>query len=76
MILADRKIMVEYCSKCNAQLPPGLEICPVCSHRIHSTAKDGFSCRDILWLTFTTLSIILVPLLIIIGIVLLIVWLL
>jgi hypothetical protein len=68
--------MVEYCPKCNAQLPPGLEKCPVCGHRMGSLSKDGFTFRDMIWLTGTILGIVLVPLLIIIGIVLLIILLL
>ncbi|OGO62034.1 MAG: hypothetical protein A2029_08535 [Chloroflexi bacterium RBG_19FT_COMBO_47_9] len=68
--------MVEYCPKCNAQLPPGLEKCPICGHRMGPKAKDGFTFRDMIWLTGTILGIVLVPLLIIIGIVLLIILLL
>jgi hypothetical protein len=68
--------MVEYCPKCNAQLPPGLEKCPVCGHKMRSKDNDTFTFRDIIWLTGTILGIILIPLLIIIGIVLLIIWLL
>jgi ribosomal protein L40E len=70
------KIVVEYCPKCNAQLPPGLEKCPVCGHRMRSKAKDEFTFRDILWLTATILGFVLFPMLVIIGIVLLIIWLL
>jgi RNA polymerase subunit RPABC4/transcription elongation factor Spt4 len=65
--------MVEYCPKCNAQLPPGLEKCPVCGQRIHSKNKDEYTWRDVFWITFTTLGVVLVPLLIIIGIVWLII---
>jgi uncharacterized membrane protein YvbJ len=65
--------MVEYCPKCNAQLPPGLEKCPICGHRMGSKAKDEFTLRDVIWLSGTILGIVLVPLLIIIGIVLLII---
>jgi len=65
--------MVEYCPKCNAQLPPGLQKCPNCGHRLHSTSKDEYSLRDIAWLTFTTLGIVLLPVLIVIGIVWLII---
>ena len=68
--------MVEYCPKCNAQLPPGLEKCPICGHRMHSKAKDEFTLRDVISLSGTILGIVLVPLLIIIGIVLLIILLL
>lgn len=65
--------MVEYCPKCNAQLPPGLEKCPNCGHRLPSRGKDEYTLRDVIWLTFTTLGIVLIPLLIIIGIVWLII---
>jgi hypothetical protein len=41
-----------------------------------SISKDGFTFRDMIWLTGTILGIVLVPLLIIIGIVLLIILLL
>jgi hypothetical protein len=68
--------MVQYCPKCNAQLPPGLEKCPVCNHRLSSKSADEFSFRDILSLTATILGYVLLPLLIIIGIVVLIIWLL
>jgi uncharacterized paraquat-inducible protein A len=61
--------MVEWCPKCNAQLPPGLEKCPRCGHKLRSGSKDEFTTRDILWLTGTILGIVLVPLLIIIGII-------
>jgi ribosomal protein L40E len=61
--------MVEYCPKCNAQLPPGLEKCPNCGYRLRSKRPDEYTLKDILWLSFTILGIILIPLLIIIGIV-------
>jgi len=70
------KIVVEYCPKCNAQLPPGLEKCPVCGHRMPSKSKDEITFRDIFWLTATILGFVLLPMLIIIGIVVLIIWLL
>jgi len=65
--------MVEYCPKCNAQLPPGLEKCPVCGQRLRSKSKDEYTCRDIASLSLTTLGIVLVPILIVIGIVWLII---
>jgi ribosomal protein L40E len=61
--------MVEYCPKCKAQLPPGLEKCPNCGHRLHPKRRDEYTLRDIAWLTFITLLIVLVPVLIGIGIV-------
>jgi hypothetical protein len=67
--------MVEYCPKCNAQLPPGLEKCPRCGKRLHSNSGDQYSGRDIFWLSATTLGIVLIPLIIIIGIGLLCVYL-
>jgi ribosomal protein L40E len=70
------KIVVEYCPKCNAQLPPGLEKCPICGHRLSSKAKDEYTLKDIFSLTSVILGIILLPLLIIIGIVWLIILLL
>jgi ribosomal protein L40E len=66
--------MVEYCPKCNTQLPPGLEKCPNCGHRLRAKRKDEYTLRDILWLSLTILGIILLPLLIIIGIVWLIIY--
>ncbi len=61
--------MVEYCPKCNAQLPPGLEKCPNCGHRLRGKSKDEYTFRDIAWLACTTVGIVLVPVLILIGIV-------
>ena len=69
-------MLVEYCPKCHAQLPPGLEKCPVCGKRMPSKSKDEYTCRDIILLTLTILGYVLVPLLIIIGVVFLIIWLL
>jgi ribosomal protein L40E len=66
--------MVEYCPKCNAQLPPGLEKCPNCGHRLRSKRPDEYTFKDILWISCTTLGIIIIPLLIIIGVVLLIIY--
>jgi ribosomal protein L40E len=60
--------MVEYCPKCGAQLPPGLEKCPNCGQRLRKKDKDEYSLGDILRLSCTTLAIILVPLLILVGI--------
>jgi ribosomal protein L40E len=61
--------MVEYCPKCNAQLPPGLEKCPNCGHRLRSKRPDEYTLKDILYISLTILGIILIPLLIIIGVV-------
>ncbi len=61
--------MVEYCPKCGAQLPPGLEKCPNCGHRLRRKRGDEYSLRDIALLTCSTLGIVLVPVLIGIGIV-------
>ena len=69
-------MLVEYCPKCNAQLLPGLEKCPICGHRLETKSKDEYSFKDIVGLTLTILGFVLVPLLIIIGIVFLIIWLL
>jgi uncharacterized membrane protein YvbJ len=68
--------VVQYCPKCNAQLPPSLQKCPVCGRRLGSMANDEFSFKDILSLAGTILKIVLIPMLIIIGIVILIIWLL
>jgi len=67
------KIVVEYCPKCNAQLPPGLQKCPICGHHLSSKAKDEYTLKDIFSLTSVILGIVLVPLLIMIGIVLLLI---
>jgi uncharacterized membrane protein YvbJ len=69
-------MLVEYCPKCNAQLPPGLEKCPICGHHLGNKSKDEYSFKDIVSLSLTILGFVLVPILIIIGIVLLIIWLL
>jgi len=65
--------MVEYCPKCNAQLPPGLEKCPNCDYRLRSKSKDEYTLRDIFSLSITTLGVVLLPVLIVIGIVWLII---
>jgi len=67
------KTMVQYCPKCNAQLPPGLQKCPICGHKLRGNSTDEFTLKDIFSLTASILGIVLVPLLIIIGIVLLII---
>jgi uncharacterized membrane protein YvbJ len=69
------KDMVEYCPKCNAQLPPGLQKCPICGHKFPGNSDDEFTTKDIFSLSSTILGIVLVPLLIIIGVVLLIIFL-
>ncbi len=56
--------MVEYCPKCGAQLPAGLEICPNCRQRLPRKKRDGFTLHDIAQLSCTTLGIVLVPVLI------------
>jgi len=61
--------MVEWCPKCNAQLPPGLEKCPRCGHKLGDSSKDEYTLHDILSLSATILGIVLLPLLIIIGII-------
>jgi ribosomal protein L40E len=65
--------MVEYCPKCHAQLPAGLEKCPNCGYRLRRKSRDEYTLRDIAWLTCTTLGIVLVPVLIGIGIIWLII---
>jgi len=67
------KTMVQYCSKCNAQLPPGLQKCPICGQKLRGNSTDEFTLKDIFSLTASILGIVLVPLLIIIGIILLII---
>lgn len=63
------KNLVEYCPKCNAQLPPGLQKCPNCGHRLRSKSMDEYTLKDIFWLTAAILGIVLLPVLILIGIV-------
>ncbi len=65
--------MVEYCPKCGAQLPPGLQKCPNCGHKLRAKTPDEYTARDMIWLTCSTLGIVLVPLLIVVGIVWLII---
>jgi ribosomal protein L40E len=65
--------MVEYCPKCGAQLPPGLEKCPNCGHRLRRKSSDEYTLRDILHITCLTLGLVLVPVLGLIGIVWLII---
>jgi ribosomal protein L40E len=65
--------LVEFCPKCNAQLPPGLEKCPNCGHRLRSKGKGEFSLRDIFWMSVSVLGIVLLPVLIVIGVVWLII---
>jgi ribosomal protein L40E len=61
--------LVEWCPKCNAQLPPGLEKCPRCGAKLRGKQKDEYTFKDILWLTAAILGIVLLPVLVIIGIV-------
>ena len=56
--------MVEWCPKCHAQLPPGLDKCPRCGKRLRKKNPDEYTARDIFWLSATTLGFILVPLLV------------
>jgi len=65
--------MVEVCPKCGAQLPPGIQKCPSCGHRLRGKRPDEYTFRDIMALTFTILGIVLVPVLIVVGIVWLII---
>ncbi len=65
--------MVEYCPKCGAQLPPGLEKCPGCGHRLRRKRRDDYTLRDIARLTCFTLLIVLVPVLSGVGLIWLII---
>jgi hypothetical protein len=75
IIMVIGKDMVEYCPKCNAQLPPGLQKCPICGNKLPGKSNDEFTTKDIFSLSSTILGIVLVPLLVIIGVVLLIIFL-
>ncbi len=65
--------MVEYCPKCRAQLPPGLEKCPNCGYRLRRKGRGDYTLRDIAWLACSTLLIVLVPVLIGVGLIWLII---
>lgn len=60
--------MVEWCPKCNGQLPPGLEVCPRCGAQLRKPGKDTpeVSGKDIAWITGYTLMFMLIPLVIIV----------
>ncbi len=65
--------MVETCPNCHTQVPPGLEKCPNCGYRLRRKGRDGYTLRDIAWLTCSTLLVVLVPVLIGIGLIWLII---
>jgi zinc-ribbon domain len=65
--------MVEYCPKCNAQLPPGMEKCPNCGQRLRTGSSDEYTWRDILGISMVVLLVVLVPVLLVIGIIALLV---
>lgn len=60
--------MPEWCPRCHAMLPEGLESCPRCGKRLRSGSDDNLTLKDILSLSSSVLLIILIPVvLIIIG---------
>jgi uncharacterized paraquat-inducible protein A len=63
--------MPEWCPKCNAMLPEGLDQCPRCGKRLHRKSNSEYSTRDIAWISAYVLGIVLIPvvLVIIIGLI-------
>jgi hypothetical protein len=67
--------MTEWCPKCHAMLPPGLETCPACGAKLRKKAgklsvnmgSDQYTGRDIFWLSAYIVGIALIPILVAIG---------
>lgn len=60
--------MAEWCPKCRAMLPEGLEKCPACGAKLPSAAGENLGCREVLSISFYILKIVLIPLLIAVAI--------
>ena len=58
--------MVEWCPKCNAMLTPGTQKCPRCGKRLRKKNGEEYTAADIFWLSFTTLGLVMIPIVIII----------
>ena len=67
--------MVEWCPKCGAMLSPGTDKCPRCGKRLRKQGSEGYTGKDIFWLSLTTLGYVLIPLVIIVVVALLCLWL-
>jgi hypothetical protein len=62
--------MPEWCPRCNAMLPEGLEKCPRCGKKLPSTPGPNYTLKDILGISSYVFMIVLVPvvLVLIVGI--------
>jgi hypothetical protein len=58
--------MPEWCPKCHAMLPEGLDRCPSCGKRLRSGHGESFSFKDILGISSSVLLVVLIPLIIVI----------
>jgi rRNA maturation protein Nop10 len=63
--------MPEWCPRCNAMLPEGLQKCPRCGKKLNTTVGSDYSMKDIFGISSYVLMIVLIPviLVIIIGLV-------
>ncbi len=60
--------MPEWCPKCNAMLPPGLQNCPSCGAKLPSGQGDQTSKKEIFWFSAYIIGLALIPILIALGI--------
>jgi predicted amidophosphoribosyltransferase len=60
--------MPEWCPKCNAMLPEGLDRCPRCGKKLRSSKGDEYSFKDVLGISSQVLVIILIPVVLIVVI--------
>jgi len=60
--------MPEWCPKCKAMLPPGLQKCPSCGAKLTAIQGNETSNKEIFWLSAYIIGIALIPILIALGI--------
>ena len=60
--------MVDWCPKCRAMLPPGLDKCPNCGKKLRSKNPEEWTLGDIFKLTATILGFLLIPIAFVVGV--------
>lgn len=60
--------MPEWCPKCNAMLPEGLEKCPRCGKKLPSKKDSKYTWKDIFSISVYVLIILLIPVILVISI--------